>query len=45
MASTYNGRRRAPEVLVDGDRWALVTRRETVDDLMRLDVDEPTWVS
>jgi diaminopimelate decarboxylase len=43
MASNYNARRRAAEVLVDGDRYAVVTRRETYEDLMRLDVDAPTW--
>lgn len=43
MASNYNARRRAVEVLVDGDRYAVTTRRETYDDLMRLEVDEPTW--
>lgn len=45
MASNYNGRRRAAEVLVDGDRFAVTTRRETYDDLVRLDVDEPSWRS
>ena len=43
MASNYNARRRAAEVLVDGDRYAVVTRRESYDDLMRLDVDAPEW--
>ncbi|HYC51081.1 MAG TPA: hypothetical protein VEB19_08245, partial [Gemmatimonadaceae bacterium] len=43
MASNYNARRRAAEVLVDGDRFAVVTRRETFEDLMRLDVDAPSW--
>ena len=43
MASNYNARRRAAEVLVDGDRYAVVTRRENYDDLMRLDVDAPDW--
>ena len=43
MASNYNARRRAEEVLVDGDRYALITRRETYEDLMRLDVDAPAW--
>jgi len=43
MASNYNARRRACEVLVDGDRFAVVTERETYEDLMRLEVDEPTW--
>jgi diaminopimelate decarboxylase len=45
MASNYNARRRAAEVLVDGDRYAIITQRETVEDLMRLEVDEPTWRS
>ena len=45
MASNYNARRRAAEVLVDGDRYAVITKRETYDDLMRLDVDEPSWRS
>lgn len=45
MASNYNARRRAAEVLVDGDRYAVITRRETYDDLVRLDVDEPDWRS
>ncbi|HJQ19511.1 MAG TPA: diaminopimelate decarboxylase [Gemmatimonadaceae bacterium] len=45
MASNYNARRRAAEVLVDGDKYAITTRRETYEDLMRLDVDEPTWRS
>jgi diaminopimelate decarboxylase len=45
MASNYNARRRAPEVLVDGDRFAVITERETYDDLMRLEVDEPSWRS
>jgi diaminopimelate decarboxylase len=43
MASNYNARRRAAEVLVDGDRFATITRRETYEDLMRLDVDDPSW--
>ena len=43
MSSNYNARRRAAEVLVDGDRYAVVTRRESYEDMMRLDVDEPTW--
>jgi diaminopimelate decarboxylase len=43
MASNYNARRRAAEVLVEGDRYAVVTRRETYDDLTRLDVEAPAW--
>ena len=35
MSSTYNARPRAPEILVDGGRWAVARERETLDDLMR----------
>jgi diaminopimelate decarboxylase len=45
MASNYNARCRAAEVLVDGDRYAVITRRESYDDLMRLEVDHPDWRS
>jgi diaminopimelate decarboxylase len=45
MSSTYNSRPRAAEVLVDGDRWAVVRRRETVDDLMRGETAEPAWTA
>jgi len=34
MASNYNGRPRAPEVLVDGDSYKVIRRRETFDDLV-----------
>lgn len=34
MASNYNARPRAAEVLVDGDRWRVIRRRETVEALM-----------
>ena len=37
MASNYNSRGRAAEVLVDGDRAVLVRERETVADQMRLE--------
>lgn len=43
MASHYNARPRVAEVLVDGGRWALVTRRETYDDLVRLEDPTPPW--
>ncbi len=35
MASNYNGRTRAAEVLVRGDRFAVVRARETYEDLVR----------
>ena len=34
QAPNYNCRPRAPEVLVDGDRYAVVRRRETYEDLV-----------
>jgi diaminopimelate decarboxylase len=37
MASNYNMRTRAPEVLVKDDTWRIIRRRETWDDLVRLE--------
>jgi diaminopimelate decarboxylase len=34
MSSTYNSRPRPPEVLVDGNRWAIVRQRETIEQVM-----------
>lgn len=34
MASNYNARPRAAEVMVEGDRWRVIRRRETVEALM-----------
>jgi diaminopimelate decarboxylase len=34
MSSNYNNRPRAPEVLVDGDSYRLIRRRETYEDLV-----------
>lgn len=45
MAMNYNSRRRPAEVLVDGDRYAVITRRETYDDLVRAEVESPHWES
>jgi len=39
MASNYNARVRAPEVMVDGDEWKVVRRRETFEDLVRPEVE------
>ncbi len=39
MASTYNMRPRAAEVLVEGDTMRLVRRRETFEDLVRTEVE------
>ena len=35
QASNYNSRPRAPEVLVEGNRWRVIRRRETYEDLVR----------
>jgi diaminopimelate decarboxylase len=35
MSSQYNSRPRAAEVLVDGDKYHVVRRRESLDDLMK----------
>ena len=42
LASNYNMRLRAPEVLVSGKSMRLIRRRETFDDLFRADTDVPT---
>src|SRR5207253_2236705 len=39
MSSNYNGRPRAAEVLVDGQRHQLIRRRETYADLVRPEVE------
>ncbi|MEQ8602278.1 MAG: diaminopimelate decarboxylase [Marivibrio sp.] len=43
MASTYNSRLLAPEVLVDGDRYAVVRPRQTYEELLGLD-RMPDWL-
>jgi diaminopimelate decarboxylase len=43
MSSNYNSRPRGAEVLVDGDRFALVTAREQYDDLLRTEIADPQW--
>ena len=45
MSSNYNSRPRPAEVLVDGDRFAVITRRESYDDLTRNEVQVPDWRS
>jgi diaminopimelate decarboxylase len=37
MASTYLRRPLPPEVLVDGGRWRIIRRRQTLDDMLRLE--------
>jgi diaminopimelate decarboxylase len=43
MASNYNSRPRTPEVLVDGDRYAVVRKREAYADLVRNEVVAADW--
>ena len=43
MASNYNSRPRGVEVLVDGDRFAVTTARETYEDLVHLEQVDPQW--
>jgi len=38
MASNYNSHPKAPEVLVDGDQYYIVRKRETLDDLINGEV-------
>jgi diaminopimelate decarboxylase len=37
MSSNYNARGRAPEVLVDGDEFKIIRKRETYEDLTALE--------
>ncbi len=43
MASNYNARPRPAEVLVDGPRFAVVSVRETYEDLVRQEQSTPVW--
>jgi diaminopimelate decarboxylase len=43
MSSNYNARPRAAEVLVDGDRFGVVRRRETEEDLISGETTDPEW--
>ena len=43
MASNYNSRPRPPEILVQGDHFAVIRQRETYDDLVRGE-SIPPWL-
>jgi diaminopimelate decarboxylase len=43
MSSNYNSRPKPAEVLVDGDRFAVITERERYEDLVRNERVNPTW--
>jgi diaminopimelate decarboxylase len=38
MSSNYNNRPRLPEILVDGDQYKIVRRRETLEDMVALEL-------
>ncbi len=44
MSSTYNSRPLIPEVLVDGDRWAVVRPRPSIEQLIAMD-HVPEWLA
>ncbi len=44
MASNYNTRPRAAEVMVRGDQWSIVRERETLEDLVKLE-KIPNWIA
>jgi diaminopimelate decarboxylase len=43
MASNYNSRRRAAEVVVDGARFAVATRRESYEEMVQLEAQTLSW--
>lgn len=43
MSSTYNGRPRPAEVLVDAGRWAVVRPRERIEELYAGETPDPQW--
>ena len=43
MSSNYNARLRPVEVLVDGDRWSVITARERYADLVGRETTTPEW--
>ena len=45
MASNYNSRPRPAEVLVDRERFAVITERERLEDLVRLERAHLQWRS
>ena len=44
MASTYNSRPLVPEVMVNGDDYAVVRKRQSIEELIALD-SVPAWLS
>jgi diaminopimelate decarboxylase len=44
LSSQYNARPLVPEVLVDGDRYAVIRRRPDFDEMIALE-SMPDWLS
>lgn len=44
MSSTYNSRHLTPEVLVDGERYAIIRKRQSYEQMLGLD-SIPDWLS
>lgn len=44
MAGQYNSRPLVPEVLVDGDKWSVIRRRPTFEEMLGLEV-MPDWLA
>jgi diaminopimelate decarboxylase len=44
MSSNYNSRPLIPEVLIDGDQLQLIRRRQTIQELIALELDLPTTI-
>ena len=42
MASNYNTRPLVPEVLIDGDRFAVIRERQTIEDIIETE-SVPQW--
>ena len=43
MASNYNARPRPAEILVDDQRWAVITARQSYQDLIASEPTDPEW--
>ena len=39
MSSNYNSRRKPPEILVDGNKYKIIRKRESYEDLMKNEVN------
>ncbi|MCH2547491.1 MAG: diaminopimelate decarboxylase [Alphaproteobacteria bacterium] len=44
MSSTYNSRHLTPEILVDGEKYGIIRKRQTYDQMLALDAI-PSWLA